>query len=353
MATIYGILGISDRDATVDSVGQGVVWDAMEELFRRHNEDMEAAVSFFVQETTTNHTERYYLPSGGQMQRQTRLSRPGAVKPIGEYDVAYDLEMWGDQVAGDRVALAYLTLNKLNSVIRGIEVRHANTVRQNILQHLLNKTNATFVDELRGSLTIRRLANTDSTTYPPVIGSDTGADDNMYIVSGYTAANISDTNNPFPTIRAKFTPHFGQGTPVALLNSTHTTKIEALVDFIPISDPFVREGDATPTIIGGGPSVPGRIIGRVNGVWVSEWDWMPANYIYAQDIDQPAPLKKRIDSVEVPGRGMLELVTEQEEYPLLESFWALREGYGVANRLNGVAMELTTDATYDTPAAFA
>lgn len=355
MTTIYGLLGIEDRDTTIDEVGQRTVYEATQMLVDRHNADIAAATAIFVQETTTDYQENYWLPGGGMMQKSRRLTRPGAVKPIGSYTVAFDLDDFRDQLAWDDISMAYMTLAKFNMAVQNITIRHANTVRFEILRHLLNPTNATFDDEVRGSLTIRRLANTDGTTYPPVIGSDTGADDNHYLESGYAASAISDTNNPFATIRAEIDEHWGDGELVAFINNAQTAKVEALTDFVPASDRFVREGMATPTLVGNGPAnVPGTIIGRVNETWISEWRWMPANYILAVDTMQPAPLKKRIDEpANIKGRGRLELVAEQQEFPLQESFWRFREGYGVANRLNGVVMELGTGGTYSVPAAYA
>lgn len=353
MSTIYGLLGIEDRDTTVDSVGQRAVYEATTEILNRHNADVAAALALFVGETTTDYQESYFLPGGGMMQQSTRLTRPGAVKPLGSYTVAYDLLDFRDQLAWDDVALAYMSLAKYNVALQNITMRHLNTVRFQVLRHLLNPTNATFVDEIRGSLTIRRLANTDSTTYPPVIGSDSGADDNHYLASGYTTANISSTNNPFPTVREELEEHFGQGDPIMFINNAERAKIEALPDFIPVSTPEVREGSATPTVSGAPTNVPGRVIGRVNDVWVAEWRWMPATYSLTVDLMQPAPLNKRIDEpTSIKGRGILELVAEQMEFPLSESFWRCREGYGVANRLNGVAMKFTA-GSYDAPTVYA
>lgn len=353
MTTIYGLLGIEDRDTTVDSVGQRAVYEATTEILNRHNADVAAAGATFVQETTTDYQEVYYLPGGGMMQKSTRLTRPGAVKPIGSYTVAYDLEDFRDQLAWDDVALAYMSLAKYNVALQNITMRHLNTVRFSILKHLLNPTNATFTDEIRGSLTIRRLANTDGTTFPPVIGSDSGADDNHYLSAGYATSAISSTNNPFPVVREELAEHFGVGDPVMFINQAERPKIEALPDFIPISTAQVQEGSATPTVSGAPTGIPGRVIGRANDVWISEWRWMPATYSLTIDLMQPSPLIKRIDvPTSIKGRGVLELVAEQMEFPLTESYWRCREGYGVANRLNGVAMFFSASA-YSAPAAYA
>jgi hypothetical protein len=354
MATIYGLLGIEDRDATIDSVGQRTVYEATQELLDRHNADVEAATRIFVEETTTNYQENYWLPGGGMMQQSTRLTRPGAVKPIDSYTVAFDLLDFRDQLAWDDISMAYMTVAKYEMAVKNIAIRHANTVRFQILRHLLNNTNATFVDEIRGSLTVRRLANTDGTLFPPVVGSDDAADDEHYLESNYTAANISDTNNPFVTIRNELEEHWGAGDVVAFINNAQRAKVEALTDFIPVSNRFVQEGSATPTVVGNGPDVPGVVIGRVNDVWISEWRWMPANYILGVDTMQPGPLKRRIDEpTSIKGRGRLELVAEQDEFPLRESFWRFREGYGIGNRLNGVVVELGTGGGYSVPSLYA
>lgn len=353
MSTIFGVLGIQDRDTTVDSVGQRTVYEAVTELVNRYTADSEAATRVFVQEETTIYQENYFLPGGGMMQESDRLTRPGAVKPEGYYTVAYDLRDARDQVAWDDISLAYLTLNKLNTALQTVIIRHANWRRFQILKHLLNGTNATFTDEIRGSLTIRRLANTDSTTYAPVIGALSGADDNHYLESGYASASISDTNNPYVTLRNEVEEHFGTSNMVAIINNAQRTVTEALTSFVPPARVGVREGDATAVATDAPAGVPGRFIGRVDEVAVFEWRYMPANYIVALDLNQPAPLKKRIDEpTGIRGRGRLELVTTQDEFPLHESFWRAREGYGVANRLAAAVMELGTGGTYSIPSGY-
>lgn len=354
MSTIWGVLGIADRDTTVDYVGQTSTFEAINELVNRHNVELAAASQVFIEMETTDYQETYYLPAGGMLQEATRLTRPGAVKATGSYTTAYDLRDGRDQMAWDDVSLAYMTLNQVQAQLRTVLIRDQNWTRYHILKHLLNKTNATFVDEIRGSLTVRRLANSDGSLYPPVIGSSSEAEDNHYLVSGYTAANISDTNNPFVTLRDEIEEHFGAGDVVAFINNAQRAKVEALTNFVPVSDRYIQEGNDTATISGAPAGVPGSLLGRIDDVWVVEWRWIPANYIMALDTMQPAPLKKRVDlPTNIAGRGALQLVAEQEELPLMSSFWRHREGYGVGNRLNGVAMELTTDGSYDNPATYA
>ncbi len=135
----------------------------------------------FVEEQTENFKERYKLPGGGRLQRRGGYAASGAVKAYGGYDVAYPLEDFGAQLADSDVALAYMTLQDLDRHLDTIFAQDANTVRFELLKALLNNTQDTFVDPLHGSLTIEPLANGDSVTYPPVLGSETEATDTHYL----------------------------------------------------------------------------------------------------------------------------------------------------------------------------
>lgn len=356
MATIFGVLGMADRDTFEDTTAQRAAWETINEYAARTQADLDAATAVFVQTETDVHAERYFMPAGGMMQASANRTRPGAVKPVTTYDVAYPIDDWRDQIASDFVATAYMSAAQLDAQVKGIAERYKNTKRFAILKALLNSTNDTFVDQKYGSLTIRRLANatsgSDTTVYPPLIGTSSEATEDHYIETGYSAASISDTNNPFVTGRDEIEEHFGDGMIVAFINNAQRAKSEALTNFAERVPGATKPADNNAVLLDQGlPSVPGRIIGAINDVIVSEWRWIPANYILFVDLSQPAPLKKRVD--EPASLRGFKLVAEQQEFPLQESFWMAREGYGVANRLNGVVLELGTGGTYTIPTAYA
>lgn len=356
--SIFGLLGLADNDrAFMAQIGQRVAFDAAEEYVRLHNAEVEQFLAVFLEATTEEYKERYKLPGGGRMQRRGGQAQSGAVKPYGGWDVAYPLEEFGDQLATDEVQAAYMTAGHLNNHMLTMRVRDMNNVRFEVLRALFNNTQRTFEDDHYGNLLIEPFANGDAVVYPPVFGSESQTTDNHYLASGYAASGISDTNNPFVTIRKELEEHFGTpagfGNTVAFINDAQVDKVEDLTDYVPLDDRFVKPGQDTATLADGLPTVPGRIIGRSNGVWIVEWRWIPANYILAIDLDQPRPLKRRVDPA---GTGLprgLSLITESDEYPFAKAHYRHRFGLGVANRLNGVAMELTADASYDIPAAYA
>lgn len=359
MSGIFGALGLPDTDRSyVRTIGQEAVYSATQQLLAQWNADMMGAMGLFVDSVTESHKERYYLPGGGRLQRRGRLTTAGAVRAYGSWDVAYPLEDFGAQVASDDISLAYMDMQQYNRHLDTVLLQDANTVRFEILKAIFNNTAATFVDPIWGSLTVERLANGDSVTYPPVLGSETEATDNHYLESNYAATAISDTNNPYVTIRDELEEHFGIATGgnniLVLINPAEVPETEDLSDFDAIPDTFVSPG-ANTAIPSGYPSlIPGssRVIGRTNGVWVAEWRFIPANYMVGIHLDAPKPLKMRVDPADTGlGQG-LQLVATDANYPLQASHWRHRFGIGVGNRLNGVVMELGTGGSYTVPAAY-
>lgn len=357
MSTIFGALNLNDTDRVFQATqGQAVIYDAVREYLDRYNQDMQAATAIFVEGTTSDHSERYKLPGGGRLQRRGPQSRTGEVKANAGWDCAYPLEDFGAAFAGDDVTMAYMTVGDLDRHISTVINQDRATRRYEILKALFNSTAGTFVDPLWGSLTIQRLANGDSVVYPPVLGSESEATDNHYLESGYAASSISDTNDPFVTIRDELEEHFGAPTAgsniVVFVNNAQRAKIEALTNFSEVEDRFVRLGDQTDQASGVPAGVPGRVLGRCDGVWVVEWRWIPANYMVAIHMDAPKPLKIRIDPADTGLGSGLQLVSQDADYPFMTSHWRDRFGIGVGNRLNGVVFELGTGGTYTVPSGY-
>ena len=360
MPTIYGALGIEDSDYVFQStVGQRAIYDLTSNYVARYRAEQQAAQSVFVEMQTTDHLLRYNLPGSGYMQRRGRSAQPGAVKAAYTWDVGLPLEDFADAIAVDDITSAYMTAQRLQQAIDTVMTRDANTRRYEILRALLVSTSRTFVDELRGSLTIQPIANGDASLFPPVIGSMTAATENHYLESGYAASAISDTNDPYVTIANELEEHFGTptgGSPIAIfVNNAQTAKTIALTDFIPVNVLGITPGQQTSQV----SDIPEaltmgswRILGRhegAGGAIVVEWRHMPANYMVGIHLGAPKPLLERIDPPEVGlGQG-LQLVARDVEFPFETAFWRDRFGYGAGNRLNAVVMELGTGGTYTDP----
>lgn len=360
MSQLLGLLNISEAAADrtfVNVIGQRQVYDAVQKMLSDFNAELAKIKGVFVESQTSDHKFKYKLPGGGRLQRRGGLTTTGAVKAQGEWTIELPLEDFGAAFGGDDISLAYMTAKELDRHLDTVFIQDVNTVRFEILKALFNNTARPFSDEIRGSLTISPIANGDSVLYPPVLGSESEATENHFIESGYLASAISDSNNPLVTIVNELEEHFGAPSGgsniVVFINNAETAKISALTSFDEVIDRYVNPGDNVNTLTGLPASLPGRIIGRANGAWVSEWRWMPANYMFGMHLEAPAPLMERVDPADTGLGTGFQLVAEDEEYPLKTSHYRHRFGLGVGNRLNGVVVELGNGGTYTIPTAYA
>lgn len=355
MSTVYGILNASDT-STLENVGVEAVFRASQQIVAAHREELDRALTIFVQPApTTNYKEIYKTLTGGRMQEVNEYGQPLAVKATGEYEVAYPLQDFQESIAVTRVTEAKMTLREYQRHLDNINDRHTSRMRYLILRPLLNNVNETWRDPLYGDLTLRRLANSDGTIYPPLPNAEDGAQDSHYLVSGYTSANISNTNNPIATLRMEVSEHL-PGDLAVFINSAETGKITALADFVQASDPYIRDGANRDTIITPFSTAPGSYLGRMRGAAgagtnVFEWDYIPSGYILMINVSDDAPLKKRVDPEEVL-RGYSMIPGANPQYPLREAIFGERCGFGVAERTAAAVMQLKASGAYDIPSGY-
>jgi hypothetical protein len=355
MAKLFGSLTYNDSDYIFNQTsGQEIVWQATMDVVTRHNQDLQSVIDLFVETTTTNYSERYLLPGFGTLQELGQMSRPKAVKSGGSWDVAYPLRKYGDQIAWDKETMAYMTMERYRNHVQTIMNDDVATVRILILQALTGGVAVSYVDPFHGTLSVKPLANNDGTLYPGVIGSNTEAQQNGYLVTGYAASSISDTNDPIATaVNYLESLH---GTPTGgsniwtFINNAQSAKIRALTDFTPVEDYGVRFGDDTTKLVNIPTIPPGmRLLGRASGSWIIEWRRLPANYMLHVHGDISKPLKMRVHPEGTGLPGGLNLEAREEEYPFQDHIYIRRCGFGVGNRLSGAVTFLDAGASYVAP----
>ena len=365
MAGLFGHLQFADNDRPFTLIeGQRVIYDETQKVFQRWNEELQAATSIFVQTTTWDHKERFKLPGNGYSQEEDQDNRApsGVSKATGSWDVAYPLRQYGDAFSWSDTDMAYMTMAEYENHVQTVINKNNNTVFHNILEPIFNNVAQTFSDMRVGSLTIQCLANGDSVVYPPKFGTTTEATENQYLAPNYLESGISNTNNPFLSIRDQLEPHFGfpqGGSPiVALVNSSATKYIKLMPGFDDYTNRYLVPGDNITTLKDLPPMPPsGRIIGveGISGVVVFEWPRIPSGWMIGIHLEALKPLKKRIDppyATSLLGQGELMMVSQDEDYPFRTNRWRNRYGYGVANRLNGVVVALNGTSSYTIPSGY-
>lgn len=360
MTNWYGMLGLSDTSRVFNATtGQQQIYDAATAYINQINAQLAAQMGLLVASSTDMYKERYRLPGGGRLQRRGEYTQAGATRASGYWDVAYPLEDFGDQKAWTDVTRGYMTMADFDLQLQDVIAKNIATMRYEMFKAIFNNTQRTFSDPLWGSLLIEPLANGDAVIYPPIEGSETEATETLYYGSNYVASDISDTNNPITGIVTKLEDHFGAsqgGERIVVFvksGSTAVAKIKALTDFVDVNINGITYGSNTPTVNPGElPNVPGRIIGYTSGAYISEYRWMPAEYLFGVHMDAPPPLKMRVDPADTGlGQG-LQLVAEDERYPIHSAHYRNRFGFGVANRLNGVMVQLVASTSYTIPTGY-
>lgn len=357
MSGIFGYIGIEEANADrtyVNQVGQEIIYAGIQEELARHNADLDAAIAFLVEETTTATTRRYKLPGGGYLQSRGGYAPQANVKGLASWDTAFPLSDFGAAVSINDIAIAYMSIAELNRHLDTVEAQDINTVRREMFVSLFNNGTWDFEDEFAGTLTVRPLANGDAVEYPPVIGGDDRATDDHYLETGYLIANISDINNPFTLVEGELEEHFGYpagGSPIVLfLPPAATPKVQALTDFIEVTPTILNPASTISTLQQLPAGLPGRLLGAVGSVWAVEWRSLPATHGFGIHLGAPKPLIRRVDPPEVGlGAGGLDLVAKNPFYPFETSYYRHRFGFGAGNRLNGVVLEFGTGGTYTVP----
>lgn len=356
MSLLAGILRMEDTTmlANIDPVQ---VSDAVNALLARYEEERNAWQDFFVEDETTDWQTLYNVGSVDEGQEIGPDGRPLETRPTGQIETALPIKRIGWAVGWNYETFAHMTVSDLERVTMAREGGNAKRHLREQFRALFNNANYTWTDPVHGALTIRRLANTDGTLYPPTFSSDTDSEDNHYLASGYANTAISATNNPFVTLKAEIIEHFTEATGVvALINSAQLAEITAdLPSFIDAAVDGVTQGaDTAVATAAAGINVPGTFVGTDTAsgvrVYVNDSGRIPASYIYAQAIGVPKPLRRRVH-VPVTLRGF-KLEADEAHYPLFKRTYVDRFGYGVANRLSGALMFVDAGA-YANPATYA
>ncbi|MFQ5352374.1 MAG: hypothetical protein ACE5D3_04795, partial [Candidatus Binatia bacterium] len=258
----YGFVDIQHLFAQrLEEVGTRNVYDAIQATVDEWNRQAAAMTSSLVF-TTTLHKERFHLPGGETLQPLDEHGNPRVVKPAGNYDVAYPIQGGGTAWGDNRVSRALMTVAEANRNTLNAMRADADWMRRHILAAIFDNVAWSFGDDRWGSLTIEPLANSDAVTYLKKDGSQ--ATDDHYLNQ---SSAISDSNNPYPTMRQELDEHPSNAAPyVAYIPSGLRTATEGLTGFVSIPDADVRYGTQT-DLVGNAinPGFGDEVLGKIEG----------------------------------------------------------------------------------------
>lgn len=353
MPTAYGFVQLKDLFRTrASTVAPNVIRTAIEESLKEHTSNVNGLLASLVERTIVGQ-EQFELPGGGTLQPIDEDGNPLPVKPSGSYQVAFPIQGGGTAWGNNRVTRALMTVDEANRFTVDALTRDADWVSRHLLAAILTPTSWVFNDAVGengsrglGNITVQPLANGDAVTYTMTGGGI--SPDNHYLAQ---LAAISDANNPFPAIRADLMEHPSNtgGDLICWCAPDLSNSIKGLTSFVSVPDVDVADTILNDRIVRT-PTMPfGELLGKVDGVWVAEFARLPSGYMFAHATGSGPLLKMR----EYGSPAIQGFFPEQNNVDgnHLEFRMIRYAGFGVANRVGGLAMQIGA-ASYTAPAQY-
>jgi hypothetical protein len=344
-STAYGFATIEDRFTELVENNIPIVQTAIELSVAEYQRQLDQMLDILVQRTT-EYSIRYQLPGSSTLQPLDQHGNPLPVLPSGYYGVALPIQGGGTAWGDNRVSRALKTVADANRDMINVQNADLDWMARHILAAMFTNTTWTYDDPKHDTLTIQPLANGDTVTY--VRRGGTSSTDNHY---SFQAAAIADATNPYPTLYAELNEHPSNSGPyVAYIASSLRDTTMALATFVEVSDPDIRAGANTETIVGSlAQGFGDEVLGKVGHMWIVEWGRLPDGYIVA--VAQGAD----------PVVGMREypVASLQGLFPEFQNVDGNRHlmkfirfaGFGVMNRV-GAAIRLVGAGAYAIPSGY-
>jgi hypothetical protein len=349
MPSLYGIIDQRDLVQPVAQITERNLAEAIGFYLNLWTDAMAEYTAEWSAETT-EYQQRFYLPtSTGGMELSDEYARGLATRrPTPTYfDVAYPLVTWDDRKMWTQLYLAQAAGTDIDRDVDDTTARDRWTLFTEIRKAIMFKTNYTFNDDKYGALGVKRLLNGDGAVPPPIGTHTFDGTHNHYLGTNnatLTSAFLRDS------VYQHLAEHGLRGRVVLEIAENLQDTVEAMTEFYPRSD----QGDPNLILVGADVQSSARVqhpraIGRIHNMEVRVDEFMPDNYGLATDVAAEPPIAARVDvQPELRGLRMVQ-DSPNDNYPLRNAFFQRRIGFGIRNRLNGVAFQVVASATYTDP----
>jgi hypothetical protein len=348
----FGTLQLLDTLAaqrtSIADYGEDNAYQAISAYLQAHNRIVTDMIGDLC-EVTTDRLRRYGGVASMKMQRGDEYSRPNAQKMNAGVDVGFPLEMYQIGIQWTRKYFQMHTVSELEAQVNAAVDADLQRVILEIQRAIYTPTNNTsYVDHLFDansniSLPIRAFLNADSTAIPadPWGNTFTASSHTHYIATAsFTAADLL-------SLITLIKEHYNTGTIKVYINQAQESTVRGFTGFTPLYDPRIVLAQTTAYVQGTLDlmNVYDRKIGVFDAaeIWVKPWPL--ANYPFAFNPMQRKPLAFRT----MPGdSGGLQMVADNETFPLRAQIWERDFGVGVQERANGAVL-YTGGGSYTAP----
>jgi hypothetical protein len=340
-------------NTTVAKFGEDLAWQAIATALAAHNEQLGEAMDLFV-ESSTDRLRRYGGPDTMAMEELDEFGTPDAQKITAGVTVAFPLKFYGIALQWTRLFFQNAMASELAAQVTASLDADVKAIHRELKKALYLTGNYTFLDRrIDGiSLGVKALVNADSAAIP--LGPDgttfNGATHTHYlgtanVWSGATGAQVAAD---LDALIATVLEHFLAGQILIYINRADEAKVRSATGFTAYLD--TRIIPATTTTYARGPldmqNVANRAIGVYGAaeIWVKPW--VPSGYITCLHTGSGGNVLVR--RTREGGGGNLELLFENETYPLRARALGREFGFGVFNRVAGAVL-FNNNATYTNP----
>lgn len=338
---------LASSQQTIAQYGEDRAFEAIETARQAHNAIFQTLMDDFI-ERSTDRQRRYGGTATMKMEKVDEFGRVDAQKIAAGVTLGFPLDLFQETVQWTRKYMQNATTAELAAQFTAAEDAHITRLINEVQRALFRPTNYTFTDVLVDSvdLAVKALLNADGAAIPP---GQNGATFNAgththYLARAGGSLAASDISAAIETV----TEHHSTGTPMIYINRAQEAAIRAMTsNFTPYVDARIITG-ANVTRADGSldmNNINNRAIGIFDAAEVVVKSWMPASYLFVFMKGAPKPLVMRERN---PGDSGLQIVADDEAYPLRARTLESEFGLGVYTRTNGAVL-YAGDTTYAMP----
>ncbi len=351
---------------TADGMDLNKLWTEFQTAVQAMNEARSLIVSLLTF-TVTENIERVQQISSTDFEEASEFGEPRGARPKGAHqNLGYDFK-WYDLAA--RFTWKFLAdapasqVEAINAMALEADNRMVFTKVMKALYRNVNRS--AEIDGLE--VPVYPLYNGDGTVPPAYKTNTFDGTHNHYLASGAATVDSGDLDDMYEHLR-----HHGYSMEngvayILLVNSAQAKKIRtfkvatgATWDFIPSTGQPAQLLDRDVVLFGGTqpPATYGglSVAGRYGPMLVLEDDMFPVGYMVLIGSGGPENLANPVGIREHKNeslRGLRLVKGPNPDYPLIDSFYQRGFGTGVRQRGGAVVMQITTNASYAPPTAYA
>jgi hypothetical protein len=375
----YGTLTVSDSlqslriaSGTVASFGEDRVWQAVNAAAVAHNRILADMLLPFV-ESTVKRLGRYGGVDSIEMEEvdEVGIAQPQKVT-ASEYQ-GLPIRAYAAALQWTRDYFKVATTEEFAANVTAIFTGDIRRIVREIKRAIFYASSYNFTDRMidKAVLPVKALANADGFSLP--VGPN-AENFNAFTHTHYLAATVAwnggatagQMTADVTALILTVVEHYDGGDAIVYANVAQEAAIRTMTGFVPYVDSRIQQAltvnrSDTPLDI---HSVYNRAIGVFYGaeVWIKPW--VPSGYMFAYLSGKPKPLRMRMRGTgpegdqgkansimggqQGIGSGDLELVYENEQYPLRARQWKREFGIAPWNRTNGAVLDCN-HTSYTTP----